>query len=90
MRASHEFDRFLTPRWLRVVALGALALFLTVYAWWPMFAAYPKTPFPGAEISRMGLSMREDSIVLPLHHYLVLRRYLCAEPRSPDPFSHAL
>lgn len=41
---------------------------------------YPKTPFAGAEVSRMGLSMREDTRVLPLHHYLILRRYLCAEP----------
>lgn len=43
-------------------------------------SAYPKTPFPGAEQSRMGLSMREGTRVLPLHHYLILRRYLCAEP----------
>lgn len=43
---------------------------------------YPKTPFPGAEVSRMGLSMREDTRVLPLHHYLILRRYFCAEPRG--------
>ncbi len=43
---------------------------------------YPKTPFLGAEVSRMGLSMREGTRVLPLHHYLVLRRYLCAEPGS--------
>ena len=42
---------------------------------------YPKAPFPGAEVSRMGLSMREGTRVLPLHHYLILRRYLCAEPR---------
>jgi hypothetical protein len=43
---------------------------------------YPKTPFPGAEVSRMGLSMREGTVVLPLHHYLILRRYFCAEPRA--------
>ena len=43
---------------------------------------YPKTPFAGAEVSRMGLSMREDTRVLPLHHYLILRRYLCAEPQG--------
>jgi hypothetical protein len=42
---------------------------------------YPKTPFPGAEVSRMGLSMREGTRVLPLHHYLVLRRYFCPAPR---------
>jgi len=42
---------------------------------------YPKTPFPGAEISRMGLSMREGTRVLPLHHYLVLRRFFCPPPR---------
>jgi hypothetical protein len=43
---------------------------------------YPKTPFPGAEVSRMGISMREGTVVLPLHHYLILRRYLCPEPRA--------
>jgi hypothetical protein len=40
---------------------------------------YPKTPFRGAEVSRMGLSMREGTRLLPVHHYLVLRRYLCPE-----------
>lgn len=34
----------LRPTWLRALLLGALAVFLTVYAWWPMFAAYPGTP----------------------------------------------
>ncbi len=43
---------------------------------------YPKTPFAGAEVSRMGLSMREGTRVLPLHHYLIVRRYFCAEPRA--------
>ena len=47
-----------------------------------IFEFYPKTPFAGAERSRMGLSMREESQVLPLHHYLVLRRYFCPEPTS--------
>jgi hypothetical protein len=51
---------------------------------------YPKTPFPGAEISRMGLSMREDTRLLPLHHYLILRRFFCKEPASPDPYAEAL
>ncbi len=51
---------------------------------------YPKTPFPGAEVSRMGLSMREGTRVLPLHHYLVLRRYFCAEPPTHDPYAYAL
>ncbi len=50
---------------------------------------YPKTPFPGAEISRMGLSMRESTRVLPLHHYLILRRFFCPTP-SADPYAHAL
>jgi hypothetical protein len=50
---------------------------------------YPKTPFPGAEVSRMGLSMREATLVLPLHHYLVLRRWYCASPASSDPYRHA-
>jgi hypothetical protein len=48
--------------------------------WSGITKLYPKTPFPGAEVSRMGLSMREDTRVLPLHHYLVLRRWFCADP----------
>lgn len=50
---------------------------------------YPKTPFRGAETSRMGLSMKEDTILYPLHHYLVLRRYLCPEPSGQEPWGHA-
>ncbi|HEU5074202.1 MAG TPA: hypothetical protein VFU02_08515 [Polyangiaceae bacterium] len=41
---------------------------------------YPKAPFVGAERSRMGLSMRDSTVLLPLHHYLVLRRFFCPEP----------
>lgn len=51
---------------------------------------YPKTPFPGAEVSRMGLSMREGTRVLPLHHYLVLRRWFCRPPREKMPFGDGL
>ncbi|MCU0692412.1 MAG: hypothetical protein MUF54_13510 [Polyangiaceae bacterium] len=47
---------------------------------------YPKTPFPGADQSRMGLSMREETVVLPLHHYLILRRFFCPEPPTRDPY----
>jgi hypothetical protein len=47
---------------------------------------YRKTPFPGAEVSRMGLSMREGTKVLPVHHYLVLRRWFCRTPREKMPF----
>jgi hypothetical protein len=54
-----------------------------------IFPFYPKTPFPGAGVSRMGLSMKTGSKVLPIHHYLILRRYFCAEPRAIDPYSHA-
>lgn len=46
---------------------------------------YPKKAFAGAEISRMALSMREDTRFLPIHHYLVLRRAFCAEPRPTRP-----
>lgn len=49
---------------------------------------YPKTPFPGAEGSRMGLSMREGTRVLPIHHYLIVRRFFCPEPHARDPFAH--
>lgn len=52
--------------------------------------AYPKTPFPGAEVSRMGLSMLEGTRVLPLHHYLILRRYVCPEPKRTDPYPPVL
>ena len=51
---------------------------------------YPKTPFPGAEVSRMGLSMREGARVLPVHHYLVLRRWFCPPPRETMPFRGVL
>lgn len=51
---------------------------------------YPKTAFEGAELSRFGLSMKEETVVLPLHHYLVLRRYFCPEPAQRDPYAHAL
>lgn len=51
---------------------------------------YPKTPFLGADRSRMGLSMREQTVLLPLHHYLILRRYFCPEPHSRDPFRGVL
>jgi hypothetical protein len=37
-------ERPLAPTWLRLLGLTALSLLLTVYAWWPMFLAYPKTP----------------------------------------------
>jgi len=51
-----------------------------------IFDFYPKAPYPGAERSRMGLSMKAHTVVLPLHHYLVLRRYFC--PVSQDaPFA---
>jgi hypothetical protein len=45
---------------------------------------YPKTPFAGSEESRMGLSMKTDTRFLPLHHYLVLRRYHCHRGAIPD------
>ena len=51
---------------------------------------YPKTPFPGAEVSRMGLSMREATRVLPVHHYLVLRRWFCPSPGETTPFRDAV
>lgn len=44
---------------------------------------YPKTPFEGSEISRMGVSMKRTTRLLPFHHYLVLRRYHCDEERPP-------
>jgi hypothetical protein len=43
---------------------------------------YEKTPFGGAETSRMGLSMKKNTRLYPLHHYLVLRRYHCPEPQD--------
>lgn len=46
-------------------------------------SVYPKTAFPGAERSRMGWSMKEGSQLLPLHHYLILRRYFCPNPEPP-------
>ncbi|MDB4946685.1 MAG: hypothetical protein JWP97_6219 [Labilithrix sp.] len=40
----HAQEPRLQPGWLRLVLVSALAALLTVYAWWPMFMAYPKTP----------------------------------------------
>ncbi len=37
-------ERPLEPWWLRLLALSGLSGVLTIYAWWPMFAAYPHTP----------------------------------------------
>lgn len=34
----------------------------------------------------MGLSMFEGTRALPLHHYLILRRYACPEPRAEGPY----
>jgi hypothetical protein len=50
---------------------------------------YPKTPFEGSEHSRMGISMKPHTRLLPIHHYLVLRGYHCNDP-SPDPFDAIL
>lgn len=46
---------------------------------------YPKTPFEGAERSRMALSMKEETLVLPLHHYLVVRRSVCSARGASEP-----
>jgi hypothetical protein len=51
---------------------------------------YPKTPFEGAEVSRMGISMKEETRVLPLHHYLIVRRYVCPEPKTRQPYPTVL
>jgi hypothetical protein len=55
-----------------------------------VFSFYPKTPLSGSEDSRMGLSMKTHTRLLPIHHYLVLRRYHCPEPHSRDPFDGVL
>ncbi len=51
---------------------------------------YDKTPFAGSENSRMGLSMKTYTRLYPLHHYLILRRYHCAEPEARDPYRAVL
>lgn len=51
---------------------------------------YPKTPFEGSEHSRMGVSMKRHTLLYPLHHYLVLRRYHCDEPETRDPYRRVL
>ena len=38
-----EVEEPLRPAWLRALGLAALSIALTVYAWWPMIAAYPHT-----------------------------------------------
>ncbi|MEM1029465.1 MAG: hypothetical protein AAF928_21405 [Myxococcota bacterium] len=42
---------------------------------------YEKTPFVGSEDSRMGLSMKPETRLLPFHHYLILRWTHCSPPR---------
>lgn len=37
-------ERPLEPLGLRLLGISALAVLLTTYAWWPMFANYPHTP----------------------------------------------
>lgn len=37
-------ERPLSPTWLRLTLVAALGLVLAIYAWWPMFLMYPKTP----------------------------------------------
>jgi hypothetical protein len=39
-----EADRPISPGWLRALGLFAVASLVTVYTWWTMIAAYPKTP----------------------------------------------
>ena len=51
---------------------------------------YEKTPFDGSENSRMGLSMKTYTRLYPLHHYLVVRRFFCAEPETRNPFEAVL
>jgi hypothetical protein len=51
---------------------------------------YPKTPYLGCETSRMGLSMKTDTRFYPIHHYLILRRFLCSEPQSRNPYAQDL
>jgi hypothetical protein len=55
-----------------------------------VFSFYPKTPFEGSEGSRMGLSMKKHTQLLPMHHYLVLRRFHCDEPETRDPYRDLL
>jgi hypothetical protein len=53
-----------------------------------IFSFYPKTPFAGSEGSRMGLSMKKHTLLFPMHHYLVLRRYHCGH--ASDPYGEIL
>ncbi len=55
-----------------------------------VFSFYPKTPFEGSELSRMGVSMKTHTRLWPLHHYLVLRRYHCSPPSPHDSYGHVL
>jgi hypothetical protein len=66
--------------------LGLLDEYENVAETLGFYLKYPS----GLELSRMGESRREGSRILPLHHYLVLRRYFCPEPRQSDPYVHAV
>lgn len=54
-----------------------------------LISLYPKTPYKGCETSRMGLSMKTDTRFYPIHHYLILRRFLCQEPKTRNPYAEA-
>lgn len=90
--ARTPYFRAFRSAWTRPIVAHEMGHFLGLLDEYEAFSGivgfYPKTPFPGADRSRMGLSMKEDSIVLPLHHYLVLRRYFCPEPTERNPYGH--
>jgi hypothetical protein len=77
--------------WSQAILSHEIAHFLGLldeyYALSGITSLFPKTPFPGADGSRMGLSMKRKTRFLPLHHYLILRRYHCPEPVQRDPFA---
>ena len=53
----------LRPAWLRAVGLVSLALGLSVFAWWPMLAAYPKTETYEGPYLQQALEAARVSVV---------------------------
>lgn len=78
--------------WSRAILAHEIGHFLGLideyYALSGITPLFPKTPFLGAEKSRMGLSMKRNTRFFSLHHYLILRRYHCPSPARRDPFPH--
>lgn len=53
----------LVPSWARGAALVAFAVFLTIWAWWPMFAAYPGTSIEDGHYFHQMVAISKASVL---------------------------